>query len=268
MKKSAILKFINNVPEEHRDLLFADQQEVICEICGKKKTYVNNELILDCDCQFKEAIEENKKRQVKRKVDFYFKRSLVNPEVKSASFRNSDIQLDDSSISMNDKRAYQSAIDYINNFNLGIGKTQTLLIQGGTGTGKSYLAYCIADELQKQGYTVLFVDIVELLALLRNTYNKGVNETEAEYMEMIAKVDLLVLDDVGANKQTDWANEKLYDITNKRQGKNTVYTTNLKGDDIRNETDIMLKRSYSRMLNNAKIIKMFGKDRRLEGLEQ
>lgn len=267
MKKSAITKFINQVPEGKRELLFAETQEVKCDVCGKVKTYVNNDLVINCDCQFKDAVRENKKRQAERKVNYYFKRSLVNPEIKGASFENSDIQLDSQTITLNDKKAYQLAMNYIDNFNLGVEHTQTLLIQGGTGTGKSYLAYCIANRLKQQGYTVLFVDIVELLAMLRNTYNKGVNETEAEYMELIAKVDLLVLDDVGANKQTDWANEKLYDITNKRQGKNTIYTTNLQLDQLTSETDVMLKRSYSRMMNKTKIIKMFGKDRRMEGLE-
>lgn len=267
MKKSPLTKFINQVPESKRELLFADTKEIKCDVCGKNKTYANEKLIIDCDCQFKDIVAENKKRQAKRKVNYYFKRSLVNPELKGASFENSDIQLDNQNISPNERKAYKLAIDYTNNFNLGVEFVQTLLIQGGTGTGKSYLAYCIANRLQQQGYTVLFVDIVELLAMLRNTYNKSVNETEAEYMELIAKVDLLVLDDVGANKQTDWANEKLYDITNKRQGKNTIYTTNLQMDQLTGETDVMLKRSYSRMMNKTKIIKMFGKDRRMEGLE-
>ncbi|RAI82538.1 hypothetical protein BFS35_002290 [Macrococcoides goetzii] len=267
MNKFLNAESLKRIPKEKIDLITAPQEVELCDKCGHQKTKVHGKVIIDCHCSFKPIIEENKKRQSQKKVNHFFSRSLINEDIKNASFENSNIQIDDKTIEIHEKLAYRSAINYVQNFSKTKSEVQNLLIIGGTGTGKSYLAYCIAEAIKNKGYTVLYVDIVELLALLRSTFNKSTNQTEYDYMNLIAEVDLLVLDDVGANKKTEWANEKLFDITNKRQGKSTVYTSNLTIDQLKKESDFMIKRSYSRMLNKVKVIKLYGNDKRLEGLK-
>lgn len=260
MKKSEISKFISEVPRKHLELLNGEQKEVECSECKKHKIYINDQLIIDCDCQFKDIVRENKKKQQQKKLDFFFNQSLVPLSIKNASFENAIVE------DVATQTAYSLAYKYVTDFD--IEKLRNLIIEGGTGTGKSYLSYCIAKALKEKGYTVLFIDIVELLEVIRSTFNNNSKQTEHEYMEVIQKVDLLVLDDVGANKQTDWANQVLYNISNKRAGKHTIYTTNLSYKEMAAESTFELKRSYSRMFENAKVIKMYGKDRRLEGLHE
>lgn len=267
MKKLSDLKFINDVNDERAALLSGEQREVKCEVCERNKIYVDGKLIIDCDCQFKPDIIASKKRIEQRKLNDIFNRSLTNPDVKEASFESSDIQITDSTLSFTEKTPYIKAFEFINNFSTEKKKNQNLILEGTTGTGKSFLAYSIGRELKDRGYTVLFIDIVELLMTIKNTFNKSSDETEMEILNLIAKVDLLILDDVGANKQTDWAVEKLYDITNKRQGKNTIFTTNLSVQEMKAEREPLLNRCYSRMLNKATIVKMYGVDRRTEGIE-
>lgn len=255
MNQLPIVELIKQAPKEKRKFIVADQHEVICEKCEKPKTYVGDELIIDCHCQFIPEIKAQKQRQQQRKLNYIFNQSLVNPDIKNASFESSD-KLDDPVI----RTAYMEGYNYADNFDPKA--SGNLLLVGSTGTGKSFLSYSIGRKVKEKGHTVLFIDVVELLGKFKETYNKNSQNTEAEIMQLISEVDLLILDDVGANKQTDWANERIYDITNKRQGKCTVYTTNLSADDMQQEPDIMLKRSYSRMVNKTKIIKMYGKDRR------
>lgn len=239
-----------------------DIEEETCEVCRKKNTYKVNadgtlELTLPCDCAFQPQIAADRKKRKMRKLNYYFNQSLVNDDIKRASFESSD-EIKEPQIKM----SYAAGWDYADLFNLEQPKNMMLI--GSTGTGKSFLAYSIARKVKEQGFTVLFIDVVELLAKFRDTYNKNNDRTESEIMQLIAEVDLLVLDDVGANKPTDWANERIYDITNKRQGKHTVYTTNLSLKELQEEQDIILKRSYSRMVNKTKIVQMYGKDRRFD----
>lgn len=267
MKNLQVEESIKRIPKEI--VMAAMDSEIVeekCHICNRPKTYMvkgdEKKLVIDCDCQFIVDIVNNKKKMKQRKLDHYFKQSLVNPDIEGASFKDSDVQLGNPDVSPKELAAYHQAWQFIDNFSLKKKQNQTLIFMGGTGTGKSYLSYCIAKELKDRGYTTLFIDIVELLAKLRSTYNDKSGESEHDIMTAIAEVDLLVLDDVGANKPSVWANEKLFDITNKRSGKNTIYTTNLTPDELKNEQTFELKRSYSRMAKNAQIIKMYGKDRR------
>ncbi|PKE66673.1 hypothetical protein CW674_01060 [Macrococcoides caseolyticum] len=242
-------------------------EEETCDKCGTKNTYKVNddgtrELVIKCDCHLRELVRADKKRMQQRKINYYFNQSLINPELKKANFSNSDInkktahKYSDAIVN-----AYKVASNYCRDFSKT--NTQTIVIQGDTGTGKSYLAYCIAQQVKNKNFTVLFIDNVELLSLIKASFNKKNDDTEEKIMRLVSEVDLLVLDDVGANKQTDWACEKLYEITNKRQGLNTIYTTNL---DIINEmpSDFMLKRAYSRICNGATFLTLDGADRRMQ----
>lgn len=241
-------------------------EEVKCEKCKKHNTYEvkddgSKELILPCDCHFQETFKQDLKRKKQRIINYYFNQSIVNPELKKASFEKSDIDKNTPNLSENVRNAYKVASDYCRTFSKE--NTKSIIIQGDTGTGKSFLAYSMARYIKDKGFTVLFIDNVELLSIIKASFNKKNDTTEEDLMRLISEVDLLVLDDVGANKNTDWASEKLYEITNKRQGTNTIYTTNL---DLFKEApaDIMLKRSYSRINNGAVLLKLDGEDRRLK----
>ncbi|WP_165981166.1 ATP-binding protein [Macrococcoides canis] len=239
-------------------------EEETCDKCGTKNTYKVNddgtrELVIKCDCHLRELVRADKKRMQQRKINYYFNQSLINPDLKKASFKNNDIDLEKASPEI--YNAYKVASNFCKEFSKQ--NPKTIVIQGDTGTGKSFLAFSIARYLKDKGNTVLFIDNVELLSLIKASFNKKNDDTEEKIMRLVSEVDLLVLDDVGANKQTDWACEKLYEITNKRQGLNTIYTTNL---DIMNEmpSDFMLKRAYSRICNGATFLTLDGRDRRLQ----
>lgn len=102
-----------------------------------------------------------------------------------------------------------------------------LFFTGRYGTGKTHLAAAIANDFLSRGKTVLFQPVPDLLDQLREGYGSS-NESYADRFERVRTTPLLVLDDLGAQNTTDWAEEKLYQIFNYRYVNQlpTVITSN------------------------------------------
>ncbi len=109
-----------------------------------------------------------------------------------------------------------------------------LLFIGGLGTGKTHLAAAIANERMKRGEPALFIVVPDLLDHLRSTFHPQSEITYDERFEEIRKAPLLILDDLGAESATSWAQEKLYQLINYRYNAKlpTVFTTNVRLDQI------------------------------------
>lgn len=109
-----------------------------------------------------------------------------------------------------------------------------LLMQGGYGCGKTHLAAAIANGCLDKGVPVLFVNAPDLLDYLRGAYNPNVEETYDERFNEVCNTPILILDDLGTQNATPWAEEKLYQILNSRyvSKRPTVITTNLDLEDI------------------------------------
>lgn len=103
-----------------------------------------------------------------------------------------------------------------------------LFFQGGYGVGKTHLAAAIANEALRSGMDCIFQPVPDLLDWIRATYERG-GEAYATRFERIKNVPVLVLDDLGAESGTEWADEKLFQIFNHRVVHDlaTVITTNI-----------------------------------------
>ena len=106
---------------------------------------------------------------------------------------------------------------------------QWLLLKGGFGTGKTHLAAAVGHHRLAMGYPVLFLTVPDLLDHLRQTYAPSNEVDYDELFERVKNVQLLVLDDLGSESPTAWANEKLFQLLNHRYVKRlaTVITTNV-----------------------------------------
>ncbi len=109
-----------------------------------------------------------------------------------------------------------------------------LLLRGGYGCGKTHLAAAIANECLSRGRPVLFVNVPDLLDHLRSTYGPSSEVSFDERFEEIRDAPVLILDDLGTQNATPWAQEKLYQIFNHRYNAQlpTVVTTNQDLEDI------------------------------------
>ena len=107
---------------------------------------------------------------------------------------------------------------------------QGLLFTGTIGTGKTHLAVGIIKELVRtRGVPCMFYDYRELLKEIQNSYNPQVQETEAEVLRPVMEVDVLVLDELGAIKPSEWVWDTVSHILNTRYNnqRTTIITTNL-----------------------------------------
>jgi DNA replication protein DnaC len=101
-----------------------------------------------------------------------------------------------------------------------------LALMGGSGTGKTHLAAAIGNFRQERGDEVVFMTVADLLDDLRTTFNPGAAATFDQRFQKIKNVGLLILDDLGAGGQSEWAREKLFQLIDYRYvtRKPTVFT--------------------------------------------
>jgi len=143
-----------------------------------------------------------------------------------------------------------------------------VLLYGPPGTGKTHLAAAVLrNVIEHKGLKGVFCDFRNLLIELRNSFSS--NESTGEILDGVRKAPLLILDDVGAERNTEWAKEVLAEIVNYRYTQNlpTVITTNLRFDGF-GEDSFVAKfdgRTESRLYDMCRIVKVEGNDRRKEG---
>jgi DNA replication protein DnaC len=105
-----------------------------------------------------------------------------------------------------------------------------LLLFGPHGVGKTHLAVGILKEvIRTKGARGFFFETRELLRLVRETFNRGNQETEMDVLAPVLDADLLVLDDLGAEKTSEWVQETLGLVVNTRYNarRATIFTSNL-----------------------------------------
>jgi len=100
-----------------------------------------------------------------------------------------------------------------------------LFLHGEKGTGKTKLAVIIANERARAGSPVLFASVPDLMADIRRSFKEG---TTSEAVQAVKNAPFLVLDDLGAEKMTEWVGEQLFCIVNHRYNEQlpTVVTSN------------------------------------------
>lgn len=114
-------------------------------------------------------------------------------------------------ITSENERAYEKCYHYAKQF---VPNSEGLLLIGNVGTGKTHLAVAIMHELLKKNICGLFITVPDLLQKIRSGFDKK-NE-QAPFMQGIQRAQLLILDDVGAEKNNEWTQEQFYMIVNAR----------------------------------------------------
>ena len=103
------------------------------------------------------------------------------------------------------------------------------------GTGKTLLAMTISKAALEAGKSVAIYSVPRLLSEIKETYEADSKSSYMDLFERLRSVDLLHLDDLGAEKQTEWVLEQLYSVVNERWQDQTsiVITTNLTSEELK-----------------------------------
>jgi DNA replication protein DnaC len=150
---------------------------------------------------------------------------------------------------------------YCEKFEEMLKKNLGLLLHGPVGTGKTFYAACIANELIDKGYAVVMSDLPSVVDYL-HPFGKQQSKRE-EYEEHLKKCDLLILDDLSAERSTEHMRESIYRVINTRDGSDTpmIVTTNLTKQQMSVDT-IEKRRVYDRIGEMCHPIEVGGESRR------
>ena len=137
-------------------------------------------------------------------------------------------------------------------------KNTGYLLWGGVGTGKSFFAGCIANALLEQEIRVRMTNLAEVINDLNATFEKN------EYISHLCHYPLLILDDFGMERGTEYGLEQVYNVidTRYRIQKPLIVTTNLSLNDLKHPLDSAHARIYDRLLAMCIPIKFTGSSMR------
>lgn len=233
-----------------------------CGVCRtKKQTRLpasdftgGREIIVPCICKCKveenkRKEEEEKKRQEMQRLERLKASSLMDAKLKAA-------RLDGYQVDGDNQKIYNLAGNYVKRFDEMYEKRQGLLFWGTVGTGKSYTAACIANELLDQMIPVVMTSFVKILQNIQ-----GNPDEEERIMAGLNVAKLLIIDDLGAERSTDYASEKVYNIIDSRylSGKPLILTTNMTLKDMQESEDIRYRRIYDRIFEMCFPVRFAGR---------
>lgn len=244
---------------------------LICGVCGKpRQTYLEvpnpdkdhlAKLLTatTCDCE-----KEQERKEAERKLAMdnhdrimkYRGLSLLDEKFKNVSF---DIL---QRTKFNEKNL-KLCVRYAERFNEMRDKNQGMIFWGDVGTGKSYAAAAIANYLLGKVVPVIMVSFVEIL---KNIESKKM--TQDEIITLVNSAQLVIFDDLGAERSSDFAVEKIYSIVDARYRRKLpmIVTTNLTMEQMKEETDTRYQRIYDRIFEICYPMQFTGPSwRRVEG---
>jgi DNA replication protein DnaC len=153
---------------------------------------------------------------------------------------------------------------YVEDLEANLGCGRGLWLMGDTGTGKTTLAMLVSKSALEAGRSVAIYSLPKLLARIRRTYDSEPGQDNfLQFFERLTSVDLLHIDDLGAEKSSDWVLEQLYALVNERYEaqRSIVVTTNL--DEASLEEQIG-SRTVSRLVEICgDPLPLFGEDQRI-----
>jgi DNA replication protein DnaC len=211
-----------------------------------------------CKCMVeKRAAEEELRKRIEfeRKVNELRHKGFPEADMRNWTFANDD---------MTNEQITKAAQKYVENFSELRKMGKGLLLYGNTGTGKTYTACEIANALIDKGIPVLVTNFARILNTLQGTFEKQ------EYIDSHNNYALLVIDDLGIERDTAYAKEQVFNIIDSRyrSGLPMIITTNLTMEKIKNPEDIENRRIYDRILERCFPIEVGGGSRRRKAVRE
>lgn len=209
-----------------------------------------------CDCE-KDEFEEQAKRQAMNDRAIW-KQKMIARGLGRQALRECTFENDDKS----NPKITEICQSYVDNYKQMYEENIGLLLAGDVGTGKTFYSLMIANALIDKGTKVKFTNIAKEINNLQNAYP----EERQRILDDIINCHLLILDDVGAERNTSYAVEQIYNIINSRYEANKplIVTTNLSIEEFENVSDVNFKRIYDR-INSMCQVKLIvpGKSKRI-----
>ena len=241
------------------DYMDADTGLLMCGKCHTKKqkkiAFLGEERIVGCLCRC--AAEEAEKEREKHRAE---EELLRIQQMKSAGLQDSTF-FDYTFTNCDETHpCAKYAHRYVEHFAEFQKNGQGLLFWGDVGTGKTFLAGCIANALMEKNIPVLMTSFPKLLNALGGIYSGEKNE----YLKSLNRYQLLIIDDLGVERDTPYVLETVYLVIDERykSGKPFIITTNLSLEKLQNPADLEHGRIYDRIMERCIPVAFSGKNYR------
>lgn len=222
-----------NTPKQTRVMLFDKERKPMC-LCR-------------CEVEKREREEAERKRiEFEKRVREMRKFGFPEAEMQNWNFENDDGE---------SSQIISIARKYVENFSKMLEDGKGLLLFGTVGNGKTFASACIANALIDKGYPCMMTRFSDIA--------KGIFDGKFTCHDF-NKYALLVLDDLAAERKTEYMQEIVFDVIDSRYraGLPLIVTSNLTADAIKNPADIAYQRIFSRLLEMCVPIEVKGEDRR------
>lgn len=257
----ALAGTIDAIPDNISDMGFMKDGLLHCNECKqpkqmKLKIFGGEKIVyIMCECEKRKDEAEMLKfrtdlnnEEINRMMDI----ALPNPEMKKHTFDNDNGK----------QPRMREAARYARDFNLHLKTGSGLILYGECGTGKSYAAEAIANKLIKSGYPVM----ITKFSLIAEAVSKSGYEERSNYYSGLNKYPLLIIDDMGVEKETEYMMEVINRVVDERDraGKPLIITTNMTADEMKNPRNDEWARIFSRLMKRCIPLKFEGGDMRKE----
>lgn len=237
-----------------------------CGICKTRKQYnpsFNGKVMIvrvPCKCEQEQRRKEEEER--KRDEEIARVRRMKVTCIHDKGLLECTFSNDDGSV-----RQMKVARWYVDTWQERKANNDGLLLWGNIGTGKTFFAGCIANALIEKGESVLMTNFAKILNTLSGIYSEDKNEFIAGLM----RYSLLIIDDLGIERNTEYAKEQVFNIIDERYKAKLplIVTTNLSLDQIKDADELMYKRIYDRVLSICVPVSFRGEShRKMEHVER
>ena len=233
----------------------------VCEVCGEPKRIairfdlpgMPDEKAVGVGCKCDRERQERQRRddenaETMRRIGLLRGASLMERRLRDATFENFVTQ-------ENNAENLSICKRYVERFSEMVEKNQGLLFWGDVGAGKTYAAACIANALLSKGIPVVMTSFIAITDLVQYDTEK----TDV-IMNRLNSAKLVIFDDLGAERNTSTAVERVYHVVDSRYrcGLPSIFTTNLQMNELTGGSDIGRSRIYDRILETCYPMRFVG----------
>ncbi|MCD8122483.1 MAG: ATP-binding protein [Clostridiales bacterium] len=245
-------------PQEPEDYTGEDGL-LYCGKCHTRKQrrfeIAGREMVVHILCKCGQEERDREAAEYRRREEMEHIRRMKGSSIHDRQLLECTFETDDGTLPQ-----ISSAKKYVETWEERLRNNDGLLLWGDIGTGKTFYAACIANALIERGVSVLMTNFAKILNKLSGIYSDDKNEFVASLM----RYSLLVIDDFGIERNTEYALEQVFNVIDERYKtkKPLIVTTNLSIFTLKHPEDTAHKRIYDRVLSMCVPVSFIGENHR------